>query len=43
MTTAAKLRSQVAACNTQLATHYFPEEEEHLAAYLNLHYYHFPP
>jgi mono/diheme cytochrome c family protein len=43
VTTAAKLRSQVAFCNTQLSTHYFPEEEEHLAAYLNLRYYHFQP
>ena len=26
-----------------LATRYFPEEEEHVAAYLNLRYYKFKP
>ena len=36
-----QLLAQVQYCNTELATHYFPEEEEHLAAYLNLHYYKF--
>lgn len=41
VTTPAKLRAQVAACNTELGTGYFPEEEEHLAAYLDLHYYAF--
>jgi hypothetical protein len=41
VTTPAKLKSQIAVCNTELATAYFPEEEEHLAAYLNLRYYKF--
>jgi hypothetical protein len=41
VTSAAKLRAQIAACNTELATAYFPEEEEHVAAYLNLRYYKF--
>jgi hypothetical protein len=38
-----QLRAQVAFCNTQLATGYFPEEEEHVAAWLNQRYYHFKP
>lgn len=42
-TTPEKLRAQIAVCNSELATGYFPEEEEHLAAYLNLHYYKFDP
>jgi hypothetical protein len=41
VTSPAKLRAQVAACNTELGAGYFPEEEEHLAAYLNLQYYKF--
>ena len=41
VTSAAKLRAQVAACNTELSTAYFPDEEEHVAAYLNLRYYKF--
>ena len=41
--TAQQLRAQVAFCNTQLATGYFPEEEEHVAAWLNQRYYHFKP
>ncbi len=41
--TAAQLRAQVAYCNTQLGTGYFPEEEEHIAAWLNQRYYHFKP
>ena len=41
--TAEQLRAQVAFCNTQLATGYFPEEEEHIAAWLNQRYYHFKP
>lgn len=40
-TTPAKLRAQVAACNTALGAGHFPEEEEHLAAYLDLAYYKF--
>jgi mono/diheme cytochrome c family protein len=41
VTSAAKLRAQISACNTELATSYFPDEEEHVAAYLNLRYYKF--
>ena len=41
VTTAEKLKAQVAVCNAELSTGYFPEEEEHIAAYLNLRYYHF--
>lgn len=39
----AQLRAQVAFCNTQLARGYFPEEEEHIAAWLNQRYYRFKP
>jgi cytochrome c peroxidase len=38
----AKLKAQVAACNSQLNAGLFPEEEEHIAAYLNETYYKFP-
>jgi hypothetical protein len=41
--TAAQLHAQIAYCNTQLGTGYFPDEEEHIAAYLNLTYYKFGP
>jgi cytochrome c5 len=41
--TPAKLLAQVQACNTNLGKNYFPEEEEHIAAYLNLEFYHFKP
>jgi hypothetical protein len=41
--TPAKLLAQVQACNTNLAKGYFPEEEEHIAAYLNLEFYKFAP
>ena len=41
--TPAQLLAQVQYCNAQLGTSYFPEEEEHLAAYLNLHFYKFAP
>jgi Zn-dependent protease with chaperone function len=37
----AQLKAQVAVCNTELGTAYFPEEEEHIAAYLDLTYYKF--
>ena len=30
-------------CNTELGAGYFPDEEEHIAAYLNLQYYKFKP
>jgi hypothetical protein len=42
-TTPEKLRAQIAVCNSELGKGYFPEEEEHLAAYLNLQYYKFKP
>ena len=38
-----QLMAQIAYCNTQLSTNYFPEEEAHVAAYLNLRYYKFKP
>jgi mono/diheme cytochrome c family protein len=41
VTTPAQLKAQIAVCNTELGTRYFPDEEEHLAAYLNLRYYRF--
>lgn len=40
---ATQLLAQVQACNTNLSKHYFPEEEEHVAAYLNLQFYKFKP
>jgi mono/diheme cytochrome c family protein len=40
--TPAQLVAQVSYCNTQLGTGYFPDEEAHVAAYLNAQYYHFP-
>jgi len=41
--TPAQLLSQVQGCNTELGKGYFPEEEEHIAAYLNLEFYKFKP
>ena len=41
--TPAQLLSQVQACNVNLGKGYFPEEEEHIAAYLNLEFYKFAP
>ena len=38
VTTLAKLKAQVAVCNAELGTNYFPDEEAHVAAYL-LRYY----
>jgi hypothetical protein len=38
---AAQLMAQIRYCNTELGAGYFPEEEEHIAAYLNNRYYHF--
>lgn len=37
----AALRLQVARCNTELATQYFPDEEEQVTAFLNAAYYRF--
>jgi len=41
--TAEQLLAQVRFCNIDLKAGYFPEEEEHVAAYLNLTYYKFKP
>jgi hypothetical protein len=41
VTTMAKLKAQVAACNTQLNLGLFPDDEDHIAAYLNQSYYKF--
>jgi len=41
--TPAQLRAQIAFCNTQLGTKYFPEDEEKVFAYLNREYYRFKP
>jgi cytochrome c2 len=41
VTTPEKLKAQIAVCNAELSTGYFPEEEEHIAAYLNLRFYKF--
>lgn len=38
-----QLLAQVSYCNSELGTKYFPDEEEHIAAYLNAHYYKFKP
>ena len=42
VTSWAKLKSQVAACNTMLNAGLFPEEEDHVAAFLNETYYKLP-
>jgi hypothetical protein len=42
VTSLEKLKSQVAMCNSQLNLQMFPEDEEHVAAYLNATYYKFP-
>lgn len=41
VTSLAKLRAQVALCNSELGLQLFPEEEEHVAAFLDSRYYHF--
>jgi cytochrome c553 len=41
--TPAQLLAQVQTCNTNLGKGYFPEEEEHIAMYLNLEFYKFTP
>ncbi len=41
VTSPAQLDAQIAACNSQLSAGYFPEEEAHIAAFLNLRYYKF--
>jgi cytochrome c553 len=41
--TPAQLLAQVRYCNVELKAGYFPDEEEHVAAYLNEQYYRFKP
>ena len=41
VTTPGKLSGQIAACNTNLKSGWFPEDEEHVSAYLNQKYYKF--
>ena len=38
----AKLKAQVALCNSELNIGLFPEDEEHIAAFLNATYYKLP-
>lgn len=42
VTTWPKLKAQVEACNTMLNAGMFPDDEEHVAAWLNATYYKFP-
>lgn len=42
VTSWAKLKAQVAGCNSMLNIGLFPDEEEHIATYLNETYYKFP-
>lgn len=41
VTTPEKLKAQVALCNSELNLQLFPDEEEHIAAYLDQAYYRF--
>ena len=41
--TPTQLSAQVSRCNTELGSGYFPDEEDHIAAYLNQRYYKFNP
>lgn len=41
VTSMEKLKSQVAVCNSQLNLKLFPDDEEHITAYLNATYYKF--
>ena len=43
VTSLEKLRAQVALCNSELSLKLFPDDEEHIVAYLNSTYYKFPP
>jgi hypothetical protein len=43
VTSWAKLKSQVSACNSMLNIGLFPEDEENIAAFLNETYYKLPP
>ena len=42
VTSVEKLKTQVGLCNTELNLQLFPEDEEHIVAYLNQAYYKFP-
>ena len=42
VTSWAKLKAQVAGCNSMLKIGLFPEDEEHIATYLNQTYYKLP-
>lgn len=42
VTSLPKLKAQVALCNSELNLGLFPEEEEHVAAFLNTTYYKLP-
>jgi len=37
-----KLKARVALCNSELSLQMFPDDEEHVSAYLNETYYKFP-
>src|SRR5215204_3319412 len=41
VTSIEKLKAQVAACNSELGLQLFPDEEEHIVAFLNETYYKF--
>jgi hypothetical protein len=41
VTSLEKLKTQVALCNSELSLQLFPEDEEHIVAYLNQTYYKF--
>ena len=43
VTSLAKLKAQVALCNSELGLQLFPEDEEHIVAWLNQEHYKFPP
>jgi hypothetical protein len=43
VTTPAKLKAQLAMCNSQLNLGLFPEDEQHIASFLDATYYKFPP
>ena len=41
VTSREKLKAQVALCNSELNLQLFPDEEEHVASFLDATYYHF--
>jgi cytochrome c2 len=43
VTSLEKLKAQVALCNSELSLQMFPDEEEHVTAFLDAEYYHFAP